>query len=714
MWIFIIIVLIVIILVAVVKNDNKQIQIDNLQNGGFRKSYPLFTKHLEDVYGMSFYEDFGNSFSYSKTVLDENNQNGTLYVGLKLNTGREPIIHSSVINFNGVKFEGSNVIYYNIIEHIETGIIASIEKLTNNGVLLQSNILLETKFGNESGSNVIIKGSKAIIHVENFGDLSKLIPSGKEKIITHLKLTGQINTMDLWILRIMGGGVDFASDFNLKELDLSDVSIENGLIKDLSFYKCLNITHVVTPHNLSIIEEGAFSGCENLREIVLGGDFLSIHKNGFSNCKSLNSISILCRELSVGDSAFSNCSNLLSIYIKKRIPPIISDHSLRNILYDKVSLYVPNGKIGVFQSDSSWNRFKKMKEFEFNEAVMDTATINPKDIKSKSEQKNNLLEKSEVVIEKKTAKLVTNIASNNQNTVTDIDGNIYKTVQIGKQVWMAENLKVSRYRNGDLINKVENQFEWALTKSNAFCFYDNNPVNISKHGYLYNWFVVKDSRNIAPMGWHIPNDNEWTTLENYLISNGYNFNNEYHGDNKTNNKIAKALSSENGWKDCSSEGACGNNLRINNQSGFNAFPTGSRYDDGSFDFINQRACWWSSTDISNNVAWMRSIEYNHCFVERDYNGIQNGYSIRCVKDSDASPIPIKTRSLKEFSKEIGATNLSVFRSKKNTLYLAENNTPNIFVAHVSELITCKDDVKNPTISTYLDNKGIQYHVLHNA
>ncbi len=92
MWILIIIVLIVVILIAVVKNDNKQIQINHLQNGGFRKSYPLVTKCLQEEYEMSFFEDLGNSFSYSKNVMDVNNKRGILYIGLKLDSGRNPII----------------------------------------------------------------------------------------------------------------------------------------------------------------------------------------------------------------------------------------------------------------------------------------------------------------------------------------------------------------------------------------------------------------------------------------------------------------------------------------------------------------------------------------------------------------------------------------------------------------------------------------------
>ncbi len=101
-------------------------------------------------------------------------------------------------------------------------------------------------------------------------------------------------------------------------------------------------------------------------------------------------------------------------------------------------------------------------------------------------------------------------------TVTDIEGYEYKTVKIGEQWWMAENLKVKHYRNGDTISTGHSNQEWPNLSTGAYAVYDNNDSNANTYGYLYSWYAVNDSRNIAPEGWHIPTDEEWQTLVEYL------------------------------------------------------------------------------------------------------------------------------------------------------------------------------------------------------
>ena len=101
-------------------------------------------------------------------------------------------------------------------------------------------------------------------------------------------------------------------------------------------------------------------------------------------------------------------------------------------------------------------------------------------------------------------------------TVTDIDGNLYYTVKIGEQWWMLENLRVTHYRNGDAIPNVTDDAEWEGLSTGAYCDYDNDPANVATYGRLYNWYAVGDSRNIAPAGWHVPSDDEWQTLVDYL------------------------------------------------------------------------------------------------------------------------------------------------------------------------------------------------------
>ena len=101
-------------------------------------------------------------------------------------------------------------------------------------------------------------------------------------------------------------------------------------------------------------------------------------------------------------------------------------------------------------------------------------------------------------------------------TVTDIDGNTYQTVKIGDQWWMAENLKVTCYRNGDAIPNITDGTTWASLSTGAYCEYNNDINNVATYGRLYNWYAVTDSRNIAPAGWHVPSDAEWKQLEMYL------------------------------------------------------------------------------------------------------------------------------------------------------------------------------------------------------
>ncbi len=104
----------------------------------------------------------------------------------------------------------------------------------------------------------------------------------------------------------------------------------------------------------------------------------------------------------------------------------------------------------------------------------------------------------------------------NETLVKDIDGNSYKTVKIGEQIWMAENLKVTQYRNGDPIPNLTDENDWENTEQGAYCNYDNNEDNVETYGRLYNWYAVDDKRGLAPNGWHIPTDDEIKELEMYL------------------------------------------------------------------------------------------------------------------------------------------------------------------------------------------------------
>jgi uncharacterized protein (TIGR02145 family) len=194
--------------------------------------------------------------------------------------------------------------------------------------------------------------------------------------------------------------------------------------------------------------------------------------------------------------------------------------------------------------------------------------------------------------------------------ITGIDGNAYKTVKIGTQEWMAENLNVEHYRNGDVIPEVQNDNEWRNLTTGAWCYYENNSENEKTYGKLYNWYAVNDFRGLAPKGWHVPSDAEWITLTNYLGG---------------------------------TEIACGKlkaiilweppNKGATNSSGFSAFPGGFR--DCKWGFCNSIGAggsFWSASESSYTSAWFRGLHYGSSVVYRNYDYKRKGFSVRCVRD----------------------------------------------------------------------------------
>lgn len=210
----------------------------------------------------------------------------------------------------------------------------------------------------------------------------------------------------------------------------------------------------------------------------------------------------------------------------------------------------------------------------------------------------------------------------------DIDGNIYNTIKIGTQTWMVENLKTTHYRNGDVIPKITDNLEWAAYKVGAWCDLNNNFDNGIKYGKMYNWYVIGDSRGITPAGWHIPSDTEWTTLTNYLITNGYNYDGTTSG-----NKIAKSLAAKTDWNFYNSIGVVGNDLTTNNITGFSAMPGGSRGYKGVFYDQGNEAWWWSSTETDAWDVWCTYLFYGNRGVLKLNTGKANGFYIRCIMDN---------------------------------------------------------------------------------
>ncbi len=220
-------------------------------------------------------------------------------------------------------------------------------------------------------------------------------------------------------------------------------------------------------------------------------------------------------------------------------------------------------------------------------------------------------------------------------SITDVDGNTYNSLTYGKQVWTVENAEVVTYRDGTSIPQVTANDEWESLTTGAWCYYENDETK----GKLYNWYAVmgihdpaslsnpSQRKEFAPEGWHVPSDAEWTTLEEYLIANEYNYDGTITG-----NKIAKAMSSTTGWNSSTTTGAVGNNQSLNNDSGFNVFPEGYRDDISSFYNEGLNAFFWSSTEDNTYDAWLRFLNGDYSYLYRNNYYKQSGYSVRFVRD----------------------------------------------------------------------------------
>jgi uncharacterized protein (TIGR02145 family) len=211
--------------------------------------------------------------------------------------------------------------------------------------------------------------------------------------------------------------------------------------------------------------------------------------------------------------------------------------------------------------------------------------------------------------------------------VKDIVGNIYKTIKIGDQVWMAENLKVLKYNDGSLIPYEVAGNDWEYCGNHempAWCFYGNNSENFKDYGVLYNWHVV-NTGNLCPTGWHVPTDAEWTILTDYLENNGYG----YGGSGAD---IAKSMASTYDWDVSAIAGLVGNAQEDNNSSGL-ALPPGARRDaNGTYDYLGARSYTWSASQVNSTEAFARRLTYNLATVTRSDYDKGFGCSVRCIRD----------------------------------------------------------------------------------
>ena len=209
-------------------------------------------------------------------------------------------------------------------------------------------------------------------------------------------------------------------------------------------------------------------------------------------------------------------------------------------------------------------------------------------------------------------------------TMTDQDGNVYKTVTIGTQTWMAENLRTTTYNDGTSIPNITDKDEWAVLTKGGYCNYNNatSTDTIATYGRLYNWYAVNTGK-LAPEGWHVPTDGEWKELEMYLgMSQSEADDTGYRGTDEG-GKLKETGTTH--WNSP--------NTGATNASGFTAVPGGYRYGgNGSFRSIGNAGAWWSATERTASYAWYRGMGFIDGTVGRNGSGKQDGISVRCLRD----------------------------------------------------------------------------------
>jgi len=281
--------------------------------------------------------------------------------------------------------------------------------------------------------------------------------------------------------------------------------------------------------------------------------------------------------------SFSDTANMLNPYLKK------SDVMV-NIETDPVfNTSIAKGITGI--DTAYWNR-----------------KLSPSDTAS---MLTNYLRKSDAIIAdlQNQDKLLQSLTN-----VVDIDGNSYKTLKIGQQTWMAENLKTTKYKNGEAIPTGLTDVAWSSTTNGAYAIYNNDVANDSMYGKLYNWYAVADSGGLCPAGWHVPTDAEWIILTDHL--GGLS--------------VAGGKMKVKGTTYWNSP-----NAGATNESGFGALPGGDRdYLAGQFGGINHLCYFWSSTELDQNLARRPVLYKEYEFVYRNQDPKRDGFSVRCLKDSE--------------------------------------------------------------------------------
>jgi len=201
------------------------------------------------------------------------------------------------------------------------------------------------------------------------------------------------------------------------------------------------------------------------------------------------------------------------------------------------------------------------------------------------------------------------------SAVTDADGNVYKTVAIGKQKWMAENLRTVHYRDGSPIRHLEDTKEWGSDTEGAYCAYEGDGAKAATYGFLYNGYAILSPRGLCPAGWHVPGDEEWQTLIGHLG-----------GERESGGKLKERGNAH--WLE---------NVGATNATSFSAVPGGHRFTnylsgESRFDWLGLRGFYASATEWGEKSVWCRDLQNLNAGVERTRWSGRSGISVRCVRD----------------------------------------------------------------------------------
>lgn len=210
---------------------------------------------------------------------------------------------------------------------------------------------------------------------------------------------------------------------------------------------------------------------------------------------------------------------------------------------------------------------------------------------------------------------INQVVGKESSVIKDVDGNLYKTVTIGSQTWMAENLKTSKYNDGTTIINITEDYQWKELTSGAWVFYKNDSSNYCQYGKLYNWYTLNPTsngnKNVCPIGWRVPSEVDWKNLIAYLGGQGV-----------AGGKLKQVGISH--WNNPNTDAL--------NTSLFNAIPGGIRKSDGTFEKNGDFGFWWSSSEVFNESAWLNKLSTTDAISEVDFNNKKSGVSIRCIKD----------------------------------------------------------------------------------